>query len=315
MLYLHCGWPKTGTSTLQRALVENRARLAAVGSTYPVAWTRENDDSHRLFGGDPDSAIGRAQAFLEAHADEDVLISSEVLSLRLFRGEYHDVLVDLIAAARRAMPVRCIWTLRRFDDVVHSVCLHRARFGIEVPGADCLARLDPTPLFAGMRAMGDAADEVVQVRYDPQGGHQLELLGALGIPSVEAEAVWRDLRTAPRANVGSSHKEVAVLLNLEAVSARCGIPLEARRLRELFAAGRLRFEDDRRCNLFDADTRRALHETALTAARKAGGSAYGEFFGDEEIGSSVTPPSGDPDSLTDEDLRRLAAELRSASPA
>jgi hypothetical protein len=124
-----------------------------------------------------------------------------------------------------------------------------------------------------------------------------------------------DLTTAPRKNVGLSHKEVATLLNLETLSARCGAPLDARRLRECFEHGDLRLAGDRRCELFDAATKRELHAMALAAAEECGISAYGRFFGDAGIEETPTPLSSDPDALSDGDLSRLVAELQQASPA
>lgn len=38
MLYLHCGWPRTGTTSLQAALFEHKDELAAGGTVYPDRW-------------------------------------------------------------------------------------------------------------------------------------------------------------------------------------------------------------------------------------------------------------------------------------
>lgn len=316
MLYLHCGWPKTGTTSLQAALVEHRDLLADAGVVYPRKWTREGDDSHKLLAtnGGPDAAIGELETFLERHADRDVLLSNEVLSLDLFKGEIREVLVNLVTAARQVMPVRCVWVLRRFDDVVHSACVHRMTFGLKAPTPECIAGLDPGRLFAGMNAVGNAADEVLYIRYDSSGRYQAGVLDALGIPKPAADTVWRDLMAMPRRNVGASHKEAAALANLEAISTKCGVPLDRSRLRELFAAGNFRFANDVRCNLLDAALRQGLHEKALAAAQECGIQAYERFFGDAKINPSSTPPSDAPNPLSEDDLQRLATELRRTSP-
>lgn len=309
MLYLHCGWPKTGTTTLQAALVAHRDRLAAAGTVYPKKWTQERDDSHRLFADERgvEAAIEGFEAFLKAHAGEDVVISSEVLSLRLFRGALQETLTRLIAAAQGVMPVRCIWTVRRFDDTVHSVCVQRAIAGLEW-SPECVARVDPGHLFAGMRAMEDAADETLYIRYDAESSYQSELLRSIGVPAAAAETIHREMAASPRLNTSQSHKQLAVLLNLESLSARCGTPLDTRRLREIFDQGRFQFAGDRRADLFEAAARRELHAKALAAAREHGISAYERFFGEAEIGPSQLPLSGDPSSVSDDDLRQLSAE-------
>jgi hypothetical protein len=308
MLYLHCGWAKTGTTTLQAGLVEHRERLAAAGIVYPQKWTKPGDDSHKLFaaGDDPDAAIAAVAAFLREHAGGDVLISSEVLSLRLYRGALHEPLLRLIAAARETMPVRCIWTVRRFDDAVHSICVQRAIAGLQW-GPDCVARVDPDDLFAGMRAADEAADEAVYVAYGGGGDYQAELLGAMGVPAAAAEAVYASVTARPRLNTSQSHKELAALLNLDSLSRRCGTALDGRQVREALAGGELRFDGDRRADLFEAAMRRELQEKALAAARRHAVSAYVRCFEEISVEPSPPPLSSDPSALSDRDLERLTA--------
>jgi hypothetical protein len=311
MLYLHCGWPKTGTSSLQATLAKYRDRLANEGVVYPDRWTRGGDDAHKLFATDrkPDAVIGELKTFLEAHADRDVLLSNEILSLRLYKGEFREVLVNLIVTAHQVMPVRCIWFLRRFDDLVNSACLYRAMAGLKSVVPACVRDLDPNPLFIGMREMVEAADEVAYIRYDFGGSYEADMPTVLGVPRAVAHVVCRELESTPRLNSSPSQKEMTVLLNLRTLSARCGAELDVRLLREVFAAGGFRFEGDCRCDLFGTTFRRELHTRALASARECGISAYGDFFGDAEIAKSSAPPRFDPNSLSDKDLSRLQAHL------
>ena len=314
MLYLHCGWPKTGTTTLQTALAANRARLAAAGTVYPDRWTRREDNSHRLFEGKggAEPAIAELVEFLEANAESDVLISSEVLSLRLLlNADSQQILAAMVGAAGEVTPVRCVWTLRRFDDMVHSVCLQRAKFGHEPSVAELEQDLDVESLFGGMRAMADAAVETVYVRYSPSGRYEPEIAEALGVPAAVADAV--DLTRAPRENFGLSHKQTATLLNLEAIAERLGRRIDGGCLRGSFERGELRFADDRRCELLDAHTRQDLHTHARAAAKEHGIAAYDRLFAEDQIAADGLLGDG-PAALSAEDLDRLEEFLREAAP-
>jgi hypothetical protein len=307
MLYLHCGLPKTGTTSLQAAFAGNRSGLAASGAVYPERWTQRDDPSHKLFAEDtPEDAIGKLKEFLMARTGENVLLSSEALSIRAIRGEFHQILVRLIATARQAMPVRCIWTLRRFDDMVHSACLQRMTHGLEAAPPDRIEMLDPRPLFAVMRALEEAADETVYVGYGAGGEHQAEMLAAFGLSGTVAEAVLHYLENAPRQRVGVSHKQAVALLDPDGLSERCGVDLDRSRLRELFQ-GAFRFEDDRHCELFSAEARRELHEKALASAREFDIQVYERLFADAEIPPSPAPPGDDPSALNAADVRHLAS--------
>src|ERR1700746_1575901 len=115
MLRLHCGWPKTGTTSLQAALAAQRGRLKMEGIVYPDRWSRHGDDSHNglvdlLGGAEGGGAVfGQVRRSLDAHAGETVLLSSESLGAWLVREETHELLLELIAVAGEQGPVACIW--------------------------------------------------------------------------------------------------------------------------------------------------------------------------------------------------------------
>ena len=89
MIYLHCGWPKTGTTSLQAALAEYRYALARAGIVYPDLWHRGGDDSHNLLsdvlgGAEGDRVRAQFMEVPEAHAGTVVLLSAESLTIELF---------------------------------------------------------------------------------------------------------------------------------------------------------------------------------------------------------------------------------------
>jgi hypothetical protein len=322
MLYLHCGMPRTGTTSLQTALFEHDAGLAAADLVFPDMWRSGHGPTHHGLAELLDASLTSAAAFdgfrrfLEAQADRDVLLSAEVLTFWLDTTQRQDALLGLLAAAREAMPVRCVWALRRLDDALHSLYLRRVDIGIPLPSPARFfaGACDPDALFAGMRRVEDAVGgDAVYVRYDTAGAHNRELLDAFGISGEVGEAIRRRLEDGPRRNAGLSRKRAAALLNVEALSARAGADLDAAALRRASWRGELSFEHDGPCELVGDRVRKAAHEGALAAARRQGFPPYPEFFADEEIAARA-PDSLGPEVIDDEDLLRLAALPRSPPP-
>jgi hypothetical protein len=324
MLYLHCGWDRTGTSSLQRALFENRSRLAAVNIFYPEQWLRSKESPthhglHELLDASLSSehALAEFQAFLSTHRETtDILFSAEALTNWLLSAEKQDAFLRLLAAAQKVMPTRCVWALRRFDEVVSSLYLFGLSLGLAAqlgPPAELFNEgRDPDQLFAGMRRVEEAVEgNVVYVKYDPDGTHNAEILRAMGIAAPIATQIYAELDDGPRRNVSPSHKQAVVLANREALSAKLGLEVNMAALRKAFRRGDISFERDRRCELVGEEVRRNLHSRALEAANAHGITRYTEFFEDAEV--RVVPPFGlDLEILTEEDLRRLASAQKHA---
>jgi hypothetical protein len=312
MLYLHCGWPRTGTTSLQAALFEHRERLADTGIEYPERWLSKGLTHHgisELLRESLDSAapLDDFKRYLTEHADRDVLFSVEALSFWLLSEEQQQALLEFFAAIGEVVPLRCIWTLRRFDELLLSLHLRQLGSGV-TPSQPVGDRGDvgaPHGLFAGMRGVDDAlGDDVVYVKYNPSGAHNDELLRAFGLDDGVVAPI-RDTLGRKRRSASLTQKQAIALLNLEALSARIGVAMDKRSLREAVDRGELRFDDDRLCVLMDDRIKQRAHEQALRAAREQGFTPYVEFFADAEIASS-TPVSLDLDLLTDDDVERLA---------
>lgn len=300
MLYLHCGWPRTGTSSLQNALHENRERLAEEGIVFPGKVSR---------GTGAHNGVDEFMRFLALHADDNVLISAEGITTALMLNK-SDALPRLLETAREVTQTRCIWSLRRIDALVCSLYMLRLRRGEKIaPPDQFLAKPSKADLlFAGMRRMEAAVNgDVAYVRYDPEGAHNDELLHAFGFPDGARASIIRDVNDA-RLNASPTQKQAAVLLNRDALSARAGVELDGRELREAFRRGEFSFENDRRCELVDDGVRRDLHEKALAAARRQDFAQYTEFFGDAEIAPSSPTPL-EPEIVSDEDLAKLVTHF------
>lgn len=314
MLYLHCGWPRTGTSSLQFTLAGNRRRLVSVGLVYPDGWNPRGLPAHHglteLLSGsfESDGAFEGLVRFLSVHVDEDVLLSAESLTNWLLSRQKQEALLALLAAVREAMPTRCVWTLRRLDDLRHSLYLLRLARDGDTPGPDEHFASLPAPdlFFEGMRRVEDAVDDVAYVEYHADGAHNYELLRAFDMPEPLVTSLGREIERGNRLNMCLSRKQVAVLLNVERLSARLRAPLDPSSLRAAFHRGELNFDADGPCEVIGEEARRELRVQAVDAARAQRVDPYVAFFGAVNARSDVAPPPR-LEELTDSDLQQLAA--------
>lgn len=312
MLYLHGGLPRTSTTSLQTALATHEKELASVGIAYPRKWrsrpTPTHHGLHTILKASQESpdALDELMAYLEA-SDGDVLFSAEILIAWLQTRERLDALLALLAAARRLMPVRCIWTLRRRDEALASLYLFRlAGHPQPVPVEEAARALGrPVATYRGMNEIADLLDgEVVYVKYSASGSHNPALLESFGIPEPLRGRLRERLRSGPRLNVSLSHKQAIALAHVEQLAERAGVELDADALRSAIRSGDLRFERDWRCDPLTPPTRRKLHRDALMTAEERGFAPYLEFFGDSGI--EEPPAPFDVSALSDEDVGLVA---------
>jgi hypothetical protein len=312
MIYLHCGWPKTGTTSLQAALVKREDRLGGMGVHYPREW-RVRAGAHRFVAvltalQEPGGSAEELERFVAGHASKDILFSSENLSVWALGGKI-ETFLRFLAVLREAAPIRCIWTLRRADEMLHSVFRQMTFVKGKAPEGPFLGELELGDLFAGMRMVEEAVDEVRYVKYDSAGAHNAELLAAFDLPADVAAPIERELRSGARLNPSASEKAMAAVLNPDRLSARAGVALEPDGMRDAFRRG-FRFDRDRACVLAGYDERREKHERVLARARTWEFAPYLRFFEHEEVGDRSPASALDPETITDEDLNGLVARVR-----
>lgn len=319
MLYVHGGLVRTGTTSLQTALVAHEADLAATGILYPERWRLPGGVNHHrvielLSSGDPERARQGFRNDLEMLSSSAVLISSESLSYKL-AGPSRDSVLRLLGEARQALPVTTIWTLRNLVDVLGSLYLRQIIVNhTDPPPPNRFLREStafprwPETSFLGLRTIAERFDTVL-LRYERDGAHQAELLKAIGTPPALVASIVGQMQREPRLNVRLSHKGAVAILNAERISARAGVSLDRQGLGRLFFRDEFRFEDDGPCRLFDPAIERELHERALAAARRCGFRPYVDFFAEDQLDGGA-PASTDPEVLSDGDLERLAEALR-----
>lgn len=93
VIHIHAGLPKTGSSAIQRFLVQNRAALADRGLLVPEAGLGARGDHHEwmyrlggIAGRDRRDAVTELVAYLEENEAEQVLISTEFAFLMMRFG-------------------------------------------------------------------------------------------------------------------------------------------------------------------------------------------------------------------------------------
>jgi hypothetical protein len=321
VLFLHCGLPKTGTTTLQAVMASRRDRLASAGLIYPDRWGIDGDDTHNRLGDLLNAArrsggsLDELSGLLAANAHTDVLISSEGLTTWLWKDTAGENLIALLEAAEAVTPVTCIWTLRRLDEMIHSIYLRRVGKGVEThTPSEVMEWLDPDRMFANMRYVQDAHDHrTAYLKYEPSGTHNVELVRMLGLPDEMTSSLERELGARRRLNLSRTRKQLASLMNVQAVCSRAGLDVTREELLAAYDDDGFGFEDDEPCELAGREPREGLHERALAGAGAHGIAAYCDFFGDARV-EPPAPTDLEPDALTERDLRRLVAHLTRRSP-
>lgn len=318
MLFMHCGWVRTGTSSLQAALVAHREELATAGVNYPDRWQLEGSDNHQgfieLLKGENGRKQLRRQLVEVSSSNDTVLLSAESLTYWL-TGDNRSTLLSFLTTTRERLPVTCIWTLRNLVEVVNSMYLRHILSQHRQPRpADEFVRAFaardgwPADQFTGQRRLEAGVDDTVYLRYATDGSHNRALLQTAGVPSRVSTSIERQLEEEPRLNARLSHKGAVVVLHRDQVSARLGFEIDKAVLTKAIYRGELKFHDDGPCRLFAGEAIAELHRRALSAARDSDFAPYLEFFGSDEPDTSP-PVELDPDLLDENDLDRLAACL------
>ena len=158
MLLLHCGWPRTSTTSLQTALYEHRELLARDGIVYPDKWRSSTGLTHHGLAEVLTAALGsdvafdEVEQFLGEHSHQDILFSAEILTQVVAHSPKRQALLRLMGIVRRVMPVKLIWTLRRTDDFVNSLFLQRLKqkLSLQRQGPVASAIELPRPFDPGM---------------------------------------------------------------------------------------------------------------------------------------------------------------------
>jgi hypothetical protein len=327
LLYLHCGWPRTGTTGLQKTLSRFTPELAEAGIYYPERW-RESfgpvDGHHGLESIVRPLAGGEETSepfldFLREHSDRDILMSSEHLTSWVTPRMHPDInkrlgLLALVQAAQEVVPVMCLFTLRRMDLFFSSMYTQEVIVAPQPsPGEYFQVRLDwAHNLIAGMAVLvGGLPGIATCVRYESDGSHQDLLLDAVGVPRELRSRMVADIFDGPRLGVRLTRKALTSLRHFDVVEERAGCRLDRQRLAWGYWKGQISFEEDLSCVLAPPSVRAEVAEAAMRAAVDTGFEPYVSFY-ENELSSTEPETEIDPSLLTDSDIERIVALVAKA---
>lgn len=322
MLYWHLGLKRTGTTSLQTALVVHQVQLAEAGIVYPEMWRARGLAGYSTHHGlteviesSSENALPVRQfkRYLSEQAGRSVLLSSEFVS-EWIAEERREAVLRTISRAQSVMPVTCIWTLRRLDETINSLRLRRVLLGADFafPTQEDISRIAGTfaAALAGMRSIAEVVHgRVVYVKYAADGAHNGSIMRAVGLPDRIRGSIERGLSSGPRLNPQLTYKGAVALRYRDVISGRSEAAIDELDLRRALFLGEFKFSGDSPCEMLGHEARRALHEGALAAADGHGIGDYVRFFEADAIDARA-PVELDPDALTDEDLARLGSYVR-----
>jgi hypothetical protein len=319
MLYLHCGWPRTGTTSFQYALGTSRAELLEAGIAYPSEWETDGSLGHHglvpllVPGDDQQQGLEELDAKLEAY-EGSVLLSTEGVTNRVRPGL--PGLSRFLETVGHGRDLTCLWTLRRIDEFYASMHLHQALINgaFRSPKDFFLKRYHNRwiEIFArGAAELERATARALYTRYDAAGKHHEELLEGAGVPEPVRSQIVDRIRTAGRRGATVTHKTAVVINHRKLFSERAGLEITENGLYRLLRDGRLRFENDAKIDLVGGELRSLVHQQALDVCRECGFEPYPRFFEADEIEASP-PRSLDPDVITEDDIHGLVTALEEA---
>lgn len=133
-VFIHLGFPKTGTTSLQKWLHVNSAKLEASGILYPRSLRDSEGDAHHLMTDLANSNVqDLASSLLAACKEKDLssaLLSCEGLCNRLTAkdgsgGEYFNQLFRIAASKHQ---IHYLLTIRKIDSYLKSIAIQNILF-------------------------------------------------------------------------------------------------------------------------------------------------------------------------------------------
>ena len=245
-LYIHCGLPKSGTTSIQKSLAAGREQLRAAGYDYPDICVSADRTAHhnlaREMLGDPRFVAERGGRdellayFKENTRCPNIVLSSEGLTHCLFRARAQ--LFGFLQAAMTANDaVFVAFTFREFWRISESTYLYNLRNGGGDTAGSGPLRLAATTkwlkgLSEGLSAMRDlvGAERFLVCDVVKDGEDSVSAISTLlGVPYL------RQRSAEPRYNSRIGIKKSAILYKLrnQAASDRAGAVLSPEQIAKI----------------------------------------------------------------------------------
>lgn len=312
-LTIHLGMPKTGTSSLQRALAGARERLAQAGILYPAGFGPRPGLAHHYIPQDltagadsPKQSEREFLGFLRVNKEKRVLISSEAFTNCLSPARLGR-LVDFVSECAASHKVRCVIALRRIDAFMESMYLHSLKAGeIRETFSDYAERrrLWSAELVRALVELrkSTAVSELLFVKYRPGRDYEQEMLRELQVTGNGLDSF----------DMGSENARLGVKAqsffgNMEAIEREFDAKFERWRLIRAFEKGEIKLKDDvTEYSVMSVEERAYFHELTLQAARDLAFPQYVDFFENESL---TAPPQIElsRNCLKRRDIRKLMA--------
>lgn len=288
-LILHVGYPKTGTSTLQRAFDGERDHiLARYGLLYPESCVARPEHGHHdlaweitgnaLF--DP-SRGGRAELVEEVRRIDptDVLLSSEAFVDTLV--DHSEAVDRLIAGFDRFDPVIVV-AVRRIDEYLEALYVTQLgawtwgrpiRRSLDIP--EYLEQRDVDRVLEPLRILRDSPYRVIHLPYGP------DMVGRFGAALGLPPALEQTLRTHGDANPTTmSPRAMGLIVHLARHPDEAALRTEVARRRDEFHGVLMDLGPRGRTRLVAPEAARALIARAEPAYREVGDAFATEVIGD-----------------------------------
>ena len=308
-LILHAGMPRTGTTSLQRALAASADLLARAGAEYPSRWWAQQAPAHHPLATEVQErgASGPLAGELLTHLGAGpgvTIISSETLTNGL-AGERFDALRDFLATASQGAEVRFLLAVRRSDELVSSMYLRQLELDDPGPAGDYAWHRLPW--------IDDVFANLAELRESPR------LPTPELVPYIQGreatapllERMGLDAAAPPTERLARSPglKAAAVLASMDELE----IGLDRQALAHALRSEGITLPGERRdFHVLGPTLREYLHLHALGSAARHGHREYVEAFGEAELDQAPRARL-DASQLDPEDLAALEEYLAAAA--
>jgi hypothetical protein len=237
-LYIHCGLPKTGTTSIQRFFSSERKKLRALGIEYPEIGLNDSGIAHHSvaeqlnrraeFNGDAE-AVGGILNYLRApDRQPTVVLSSEGFATCLYNKRTQGRFIGFLRSARKLNDhVSIVFRIRPFSQYFDSWYIQRLKRGsvsVDVHQYIHESRRWVRNFFRSLKAVKDTfgRDCIIIIDTDEGGGDAVAaLLARIGV------ADMMPVTNVPRHNERLGLKKAALIYQLQLLANAAGQDAEA----------------------------------------------------------------------------------------
>ncbi|HEY5049185.1 MAG TPA: sulfotransferase [Rhizomicrobium sp.] len=288
-LLIHIGMPKTGTTSLQRALSRASEGLLRVGVIYPTEFRNRGGYAHHPIADvllqEKSAHAAALQPFFEyakRNADSDILISSEAFTNCLAQTRLPRFL-HFLHACSAYHRVRVVMAFRRIDLFMESMYLHSVKAGeTNVGFSEYISdrKFWSTELLRSLASLRESSvvQDVELPRYQRSAEFNDKILKSLQLETHKA-----CVGPLNSENQTLGLKAQSFFKFLSDIEREQNCTFRRWLLVRAFEAGKIPLEDEEYdFTIMEDDERLFLHEMSLKAAHQFGVTEYAEYFNSDD---------------------------------